>query len=288
MPPSRIVQLERDAFSPTIVNNSEPPVFATHSSGPRSSTLTRPMPTSRSESTFSIHTQTPVGTHPDRITLLSVHDKPLSTVALTKLPPRTTSDSQQDPFLDERLVDRSRSLPTFPLETTAIVPPRNGPIPSSSRITLDDVTASTTPGLPSLVSFNTLSNSDNQHAPAHTPRNPNQSPNQGKGGQKRKATEVFPLPKPPKPPKKPRTKRGNNTGGPEVVKVQGRLKQKRRNRKKKGKTNLNSQSGPSNLYHQGGGGARGDGRNNGYAHEDGEVYDGYETGENPDYNPAPH
>lgn len=272
--PSRVAQLETNAFSPTI-DNSEPPIVATPSPILQPSTLIQPVPTSRSESTPSIQSQPPVGMHPDRIALLPAPIQPSSVVTSTQIPSHVTSSGlQQHPPPDGHLIDRSRSLPTFLSGRNAPLPPPGGSIPLSSRIALDDVGISTAPGLPPLVSFNTLSNSDSQYIP----RSPIQSPIQSKGGQKRKASEVFPLPERPEPLRMPKTGKGNNTGGTETAKSRTRPKKRKR---RKGKANLNGQPGPSNLYHQGGEAEGENDGNNVHAYEDGEMHDGYEHGEEP-------
>jgi len=235
MHPSRFTRLETDAFSPSTTRDSEPPVIATPTLRPQPNLP----PTTRSENTPSIPIQPLVGMHPDRVALLTDPNQLSSAVTPTPFPLHASlNGSQQRPVP----VDHSRSLPTFLSGTNATVPPRDGPIPSSSRLTLDDVATPTAPGFPHFSPFTTSSNSINQHTPTQTHGNPNQSPHRGKNGsgtRKRRPSETL------------KSKR-----------------KRKRLEKKNGKTNLNKQPGPSKLPR-----AEDDG-NLDSAYEDGEAHGG--------------
>jgi len=156
-------------------------------------------------------------------------------------------------------------------------------------MTVDDVSTSATHVFPSLATFATPSGFGNQHIPTQSNRNPNHSPSRGEAGvgaRKRRASEALP-PKPSRPQKMHKVGKGNGVGGPGATKPTGKSK-KRKNRGKKRKANLNSQPGPSNLSREERG-VEGDEVDGGHAYEDGEVYGGFGSGDEPDHNPAyPH
>jgi hypothetical protein len=77
--PSRLARLRTDVFDPAFTNNSELPAVANPTVGPPQSLPTRSVSMSRSESAPII----PTGMHPDRIPLLSAHDRPPSTSTST-------------------------------------------------------------------------------------------------------------------------------------------------------------------------------------------------------------
>jgi hypothetical protein len=260
---SRIPQLEIDAFKSTNTNNYEPPVAATPTPRSHPSLPIRSMSTPHLGSA-STSTQPLTGMHPDRFALLSSHNRPSSAATSTQLLPRTS-------------LDGSQLSPTF---LSGTISPRDGPIPSSSRIRLDDVAGSTTHGFPPLVSFTSSSNSRNQYASIQTHVNPNQS-KKAKNAQKRKAFEALPPPKPPKPAKMQRTGKwkpgqGNNGGGPGAAQlpVLGKKPNNRRGKKKKGKITLNSQPGPSNLHREEGERDGANDGNDGYGYEERDVHGG--------------
>lgn len=174
----------------------------------------------------------------------------------------------------------------------ATILPQGGPIPSSSRITPDDVITSPTVGFPHLVSSSTSFNFDNRHVPAQTHEDPNQSPSQrkkGKATQKRKASDALPPPESLKPPKmqkvgKGKPGRGNDTNGQTPWKPKNK---KNRKRKGKAKLNMNNQSGPSNSHREEGRVEGEDYGNNGYAAEEGEImHGGYGSGSEPEDGPT--
>jgi hypothetical protein len=171
--------------------------------------------------------------------------------------------------------------------------PRDEPVPSSRRITLDDVITSTTSGFPPLVSLTTSPNSDNQHVHTRTHINPNQSLNQsekGKGTQKRKASEALHPPEPPKSPKVQKTGKDNNTGGPGAAQTEGQSKKRRgkskRERERRRRHKQNSRPEPSNLSREEGKVKGEDDGNIGYVYEEGEIQGGHGSGDEPDYDPA--
>lgn len=243
--PSRLAQLEAKALSPA--TNNSPPVFTTPTPKPQ------PVPIAHFESASSTPTKPPAGMHLERTVSLSVGDRPLSKFTPTQPPPHASlNDSQQHPPSEQLSVNPSRSLLTFPSGANAIALPRNGLIPSSSRVTLDDLVVSPVSGSPNPVSSPTYFESSNQRLPAHPHENPNRSSNQDrrdKAAQKRKAFEVS-SPRPPKPPKMPKVEKGksrhgNDTSGPVPAPVQGKALKKKK--KKRGKGKANGQPGLSNA-----------------------------------------
>jgi len=274
--PSRVSQSETNGSSP-VITNPEPPVIITPSPRPRSSAPVQPAPISRSESTSPILTRPPAGMHPDRIALLSASNRPLSAVTPTQLRSHATPEgSQQRLPLEELLADRSQSLPIFFSGTNATVPPRDEPSSSSSRITLDDVTTSLTPGFPPLATFATTSDFDNRHIHPQNHGSPDRNPSLGgmsMGDRKRRASESFLPPKSPKPPKMHKVGKGTGFGGPGAGKGPGKPK-KRKNKKKK-KANQSGQPGPSNVTREEGEIEDEDGRNDDRAYDDGGVYGGF-------------
>lgn len=175
MHPSRLARLGTDVFNPTFVNNSEPPAVANPAFGPLRSLPTGPVSIPRSESIPSI----PTGMRPDRIPLLSVYDQPLSVAS------------------DEAYF-------------TAL--PRDEPIPSSSRVTLDSAATSFTPELLLPGTFITSLNSSNRPAPTEDRHGPDPSPNRRKKNRparKRKA-------------KKEKRLSGKNAGGSGASRTWGR------------------------------------------------------------------
>lgn len=243
MHPSRLVRLRADVFNPVVTNSSETPLVANLTSGPLRNLPTRPVSMSSSGSSLS----TPTGMHPDRIPLLSAHHRPFPTVASTRPSPYAASgDPRPHQTPGERSAESFWRSPVFPSENYSTVLPRDGSIPSSSRLTLDGVAASITPGPLLPGSFIASLNSGNQPTPTETYRSPDLSPNRnkkGKAAQKRKASEVLSPPIPSKPPKIPKTKKrkrrsGKNTGGPGAWGGLGKKKVK-----------VIGQPGPSNNRH---------------------------------------
>ena len=246
MHPSRLAQFETSGSSPAI-NNFPPPVSVVPTSRPQP-ILSMPMP--RSDSTPSTLTKPPTGMHPERIAFLTTDDRPSSTVIPIQSPPHTSLNSQQHPPPEGSLTYPLRSLPSFLSGTGASV----GPIPSSSRVTLDDFVTPPVPKFTDLVFPPPPFNSNNQYTPTHPRNGPNLSPNQskkGKAAQKRKASEALPSPKPPKLRKGGRAEKGkpgHGNRGPEPARVQGKAsnkKWKRRNGK------ANGQPGPPNSRRDG-------------------------------------
>lgn len=258
MHPSRLTQLETDVSSPTITNNPLPPASTTPIPRPQQ-ILSVSMP--RSESTPSILTKPPAGMHPERFTFFTADNRSSSTVTRTRFPPHTSlNNSQQYLPSVERFVDPLRPLPSFLSGTNDIV----GPIPSSSRVRLDDLVTSPAPAFPSVVSSPPPFNFDSQYTPSHPPKGPNRSPSpskKGKAAQKRKASEALPSPKPSDPRK--RGKAEKSKLGHEPARVQGMAPKKKRWRKKKDKAN--GQPGPSNSRR--GGPGHDPGRSSGLSHK---------------------
>lgn len=245
MHPSRLARLETDVPSPTITNNSPPPASTIPIPRPQP-ILSVSMP--RSESTPSILTEPPAGMHPERFTFFTADNRSSSTVTRTQSPPHTSlNNSQQYLPPVERFVDPLRSLPSFISGTNATV----GPIPSSSRVRLDDLVTSPAPAFPSVISSPPPFNSDSQRTPSYPHKDPNRSPSpskKGKAAQKRKASEALPSPKPSDPRKRGKVEKWKL--GHEPARVQGMtLKKKKRGRKKKDKAN--GQPGPSNSRRDG-------------------------------------
>jgi len=265
--PSHVVQLEINGSSHSITNPE--PLVITPSPRPPPSMPAQPALMSHSESTSSIPTRPPGGMHPDRIALLSTRTRPPPTATSTQIRVHATPDgSQQRPSLEERLADRSQSSPIFFPGANAIVPLRDEPTSSSSRITLDDVTTSPTLRIP----------------------NQNQSlGGMGMGDRKRRASESFLPPRSPKPPKIHKVGKGTGVGGPGGPKGPGKSKNRRgRPGKKRKKARQNRPPGPPNLTHEEGEVEDEDERNDGYAYEGG-VYGGSRFGDEPDRGPAyPH
>lgn len=245
--PSRLARSGTDAFDAAF-NNSESPVVANPTPEPSRSLSTCPTSMSRSESAVLI----PTGMHPDRIALLSAHDRPPPTNTSTQLPPHASDDDLQLPLTwgrrPTKLAERSSS---FLLGNYFPIIPRDGPIPSSSRVTLDGVAASTTSGLLLPGSFVTTPNSGNPPTSAESHNHPDPSPNRskkGKKGKKRKASGPHPsnpnkLPKFPKGKKRKRV-RDKNTGGPGGAKAWGG------GGSRKKRVKATDQPGPSGAYYE--------------------------------------
>ncbi|KAF9791228.1 hypothetical protein BJ322DRAFT_437659 [Thelephora terrestris] len=170
MHPSRVSQLGTNDVAAT--NSIEPPVSAILTPEPQQSPLTRPVAMSLSENAPSTLARFPAAMHPDRIALLSAHNRPSPAVSPIRSLPITFDDSQPLPLPEELLIERSPLLPTFPSGMDVSAPPPNGPI---------------------------FFDSDQPHTPTTEVHNDrNQTPNQSKAYQKRKAYEVPLLPAPPK------------------------------------------------------------------------------------------
>jgi len=257
MHPSRLAQLETDVYSPTITNNL-PPASTTPIPRPQP-ILSVTMP--RSESTPSILTKPPAGMHPERFTSLIADNRSPSTVTWTQSPPHTSlNNSQQHLPPVERSIDPLRSLPSFLSGTNVTV----GPIPSSSRVRLDDLVTSPAPAFPSVISSPPPFSSDSQRTPSHPHKDPNRSPSpskKGKAAQKRKASEALPSPKPSDPRKRGKVEKWKL--GHEPARVQGMASKKKRPRKRKDKANR--QPGPSNPRRDGPG--HDPGRSSGLSHK---------------------
>lgn len=259
MHPSRVAQL--GANNPAIITNTEPPVLADLTSGPLRGLPTRPVAMSRSESAPSIITQFPAGMHPDRIALLSAHDRPSPTVSSTRPPLLATpDDSQPHQLLGEPSVERPSSLPTSPSGTDAAGLLLNAP----------------------------TFNSNHQHTPTEVHNNPNQRPNWGGGAQKRKASEILLPPNPPKSPKVQKVgkwKPGNGTIGVSgAAQTKGKFGRRGRRGKKKKAKPVIGQPGPLVEAEDN----RGDRGVEDGEIEDGEThaYDEPESGEEFDHDPA--
>jgi len=230
MHPSRLAQLETDVYSPAITNNSLPPASTTP--------ILRPQP---------ILAKPSAGIHPERFTSFTADNRSSSAVIRTQFPPHTSlNNSQQHLPPVGRFVDPLQSLPSFPSGTNVTV----GPIPSSSRVRLDDLVASPAPAFPSVVSSPPPFNSDSQHTPSHTHKDPNRSPSpskKGKAAQKRKASEALPSPKPSDPRKRGKVEKRKRRREP--VRAQGVAPKTRRWRKRK--DGADGQPGPSNPRRDG-------------------------------------